>query len=94
VTTTAPSAPTVPVPAVREAADTTGLHLAGDVDAHPILTRIALDAEYFPVLTDCGDVEDYGQVVPTACDLRLCAEHAATHTCHDCDIAARDGGED
>lgn len=64
------------------------LHTVRDVEANPVLERIALAADRFPVLADCGCAEDFGQVVHMICELRLCGDHAATHTCHPCDVHA------
>lgn len=72
-----------------EIAADAGLHLVRDVDADPALAAIALAADYFPVLTDCGHVDDYGQVTQTQCELILCGDCAAEHTCTPCDAAAR-----
>lgn len=78
-------APALPAPSLPPYLD---LHAARDVEANPILARIALAADRFPVLADCGCAEDYGLLVRTVCDLRLCGDCAATHTCHPCDVDA------
>jgi hypothetical protein len=80
-------------PGVTALAPWSELHPARDVEANPVLERIALAAENFPVLADCGCAEDYGQIVHTVCDLRLCGDHAATHTCQPCDVDAFTHGE-
>lgn len=76
-----------------DAALDANLHPVRDVDADPALAAIALDG-YFPVLADCGHVEDYGQAVQTQCDLRLCGDCHAEHRCTPCDADARACGED
>jgi hypothetical protein len=96
MTTGAPDAVTpfdpTSLPDVTLSAIAAGLHPVRDVEASPALSAIALSVDaLFPVLADCGDVEDYGLVTATPCDLRLCWDCAATHTCHDCDHDARQG---
>lgn len=42
----------------------------------------------------CGHVAPYGLVVSTMCDLALCGDCYAEHTCSACDSDARAHGED